>query len=271
MKDSVMDGTFAIMKCARAGGSDPSSMAAHWRGHDMSIAPWNKVILDDEWLRHLYLEERLTAAEVAKVMDVGLGPVYRRLRELALTRPFTTAQTVRLTGDKHYNWKTGKTKDVNGYIRLNVSGRQFYEHRVVAEEKLGRSLLPGEIVHHVDGDRANNHPDNLQVLPSNSAHAHLHLTPDEVKLRIEKGLKTRKTSSKPRDNSGIRRGQRHPMAKLTESQAIEIIKACKAGTAYSELAKEYGVTKSQIQRIASGRSWPHLQALEAGLPALEAL
>lgn len=39
-----------------------------------------------------------------------------------------------------------------------------HEHRVVAEEMLGRPLKRNEIVHHVDGDRHNNAPENLKVM-----------------------------------------------------------------------------------------------------------
>lgn len=39
-----------------------------------------------------------------------------------------------------------------------------HQHRVVAERKLGRALAPGEIVHHKDGNKKNNHPDNLEVM-----------------------------------------------------------------------------------------------------------
>lgn len=49
-----------------------------------------------------------------------------------------------------------------------------HTHRVVAAEKAGRELLPGEVVHHIDGNKLNNHPDNLEILPSQSVHASLH-------------------------------------------------------------------------------------------------
>ena len=39
-----------------------------------------------------------------------------------------------------------------------------HEHRVIAEQKIGRPLVRGEIVHHIDGNKHNNAPDNLQVM-----------------------------------------------------------------------------------------------------------
>ena len=48
-----------------------------------------------------------------------------------------------------------------------------YAHRVVAECKLGRALEPQEVVHHKNGDKLDNNPDNLAVMPSQSEHARL--------------------------------------------------------------------------------------------------
>ena len=50
-----------------------------------------------------------------------------------------------------------------------------HEHRIVAEEMIGRSLKKGEIVHHIDGNKKNNTPSNLKIM-TQSEHARLHFT-----------------------------------------------------------------------------------------------
>lgn len=57
-----------------------------------------------------------------------------------------------------------------------------HEHRLVAEEKLGRPLRKGEVVHHIDGDYKNNDPNNLMILPSQREHVKLHSVHKEVIL-----------------------------------------------------------------------------------------
>lgn len=57
-----------------------------------------------------------------------------------------------------------------GYTKVN--GR--HQHRIVAEKMLGRPLRPGEIVHHKDGNKRNNTPENLVVM-SQSEHIREHL------------------------------------------------------------------------------------------------
>lgn len=43
-----------------------------------------------------------------------------------------------------------------------------HEHRVVAEQMLGRPLTSEEVVHHIDCDCRNNRPDNLLVMTRRS-------------------------------------------------------------------------------------------------------
>lgn len=49
-----------------------------------------------------------------------------------------------------------------------------YEHVLVAEEKLGRYLKKGEVVHHIDENKYNNSSENLMVFKTNSDHASFH-------------------------------------------------------------------------------------------------
>ncbi len=63
------------------------------------------------------------------------------------------------------------TGEQKSYLKLN--GRHL--HRQIAEMVIGRPLKKGEIVHHKDGNKRNNIPGNLEVLPSQKEHASLHL------------------------------------------------------------------------------------------------
>lgn len=56
------------------------------------------------------------------------------------------------------------TVNSNGYLVVNRKGIVLYVHRLVAAEMLGRELLPGEQVHHRNGNRADNRPANLEIL-----------------------------------------------------------------------------------------------------------
>lgn len=66
----------------------------------------------------------------------------------------------------------------NGRTYEKTLGR--HTHRIVAEKKLGRPLRPGEVVHHIDGDKRNNDPENLIVFKSQADHIRWHKENDPV-------------------------------------------------------------------------------------------
>lgn len=73
--------------------------------------------------------------------------------------------------EKNYAWNGGKHIDAKGYVRIRMPEHpqalaQGYirEHRHIASIKLGRPLKKNEDVHHIDGNKQNNHPSNFQVI-----------------------------------------------------------------------------------------------------------
>lgn len=62
--------------------------------------------------------------------------------------------------------------DERGYRRYKDSGRSV--HREVAAKKLGRKLRKGEVVHHKDRNKTNNHPSNLWVFRDQAEHDRVH-------------------------------------------------------------------------------------------------
>ncbi|MBO5630402.1 MAG: HNH endonuclease [Aeriscardovia sp.] len=63
------------------------------------------------------------------------------------------------------------------YKAIHKGGQTFYEHRLIVEKMLGRKLSTDEIVHHIDGNKWNNDPSNLEVV-TRSEHARMHF--DEI-------------------------------------------------------------------------------------------
>lgn len=75
--------------------------------------------------------------------------------------PLSNETKQRMSNSRH---GTGEGKS---YLRRN--GRHV--HRIVAEIVMGAKLDSGTVIHHIDGNKRNNSPNNLMVFQSQAEHA----------------------------------------------------------------------------------------------------
>src|SRR3990167_5583764 len=69
-----------------------------------------------------------------------------------------------LRGQDSPNWKGGRGLTKEGYICLWISrDERVLEHRKIMEDHLGRKLAKSEVVHHINGNNADNRLANLQL------------------------------------------------------------------------------------------------------------
>ena len=104
--------------------------------------------------------------------------------------------SVRISGAGNPRWKGGKQKDKSGYILVwqpnhpCANGRGYIrEHRLVMEKHIGRTLLPTEVVHHVNGDHGDNRIENLMLFANNNDHLKHHFSKGSLVGKNKKGEK----------------------------------------------------------------------------------
>lgn len=142
---------------------------------------------DKEWLRKAYLEDKLSTRDIGKLVGGAVGGViYSALKSHKI--PIRTDVEGLLQkypsgrfGSEAANWRGGKRKLDSGYVYIyapqhpNATNNGcVMEHILIAEEKIGRYLKKGEVVHHIDGDKTNNSPDNLLVC-TRAEHVQIHM------------------------------------------------------------------------------------------------
>lgn len=136
--------------------------------------------IDHVELRRILGEAKLLHHETATHFGVSVSTLTRVMRSLG----YRSVKGHGSPMERNHFWKGGRTMDSDGYVLVKApehphANNHGYvrEHRLVMEKKLGRYLLPTEVVHHRndDGDKADNAPSNLELYDSNGDHIREHI------------------------------------------------------------------------------------------------
>ena len=104
------------------------------------------------------------------IIGIGIFILFRYLYKINYQNKIYTSE------ENYYNNK-GKTYiDENGYRRFSDSNKLV--HRYVVEKKIGRKLRQEEIVHHVNRNKLDNSPENLEVFANQEEHEKHHKETD---------------------------------------------------------------------------------------------
>ena len=146
------------------------------------------------------------------------------------------AKFVKGKEDDCWNWLSTKLR--TGYGRFLLDGRQQLAHRVAYQTYIGD--IP-------DGICVCHRCDNPSCV--NPFHLFLGTIADNVHDRNNKGRHV--------DNSG----EKHGKAKLTEENIVEIRARYANGERGANLAREFGVTRTNIGDVVHYRTWTKLSRL----------
>ena len=124
------------------------------------------------------IEARVQAGESLRTIAKDYGVHWQTIQKRRERWGLPKLKQGLVRGENHASWKGGEYVDKWGYHRVYApgTGRTFpyaNKHTLVMEEKLGRRIERNEVVHHIDGDKLNNDPDNLIVV-TRAQHRILH-------------------------------------------------------------------------------------------------
>jgi hypothetical protein len=121
------------------------------------------------------------------------------------------------------------------YGRFTVRGEHIYAHRFIYQMTHG--LLPDDLVvrHKCDEEPCVNPRHLIEGTLS-----------DNTRDKFERG------------RGPNRKGEKHPLARLSDNDVREIRQLRALGRKEATVAEQFGICRAQVYRIVTGRNWGHI-------------
>ena len=139
--------------------------------------PWSKKVKDNISKAKKGKKQKKKRIITERLKKLWIKNLYKNGKSPWLGRKLTDEHKRKCgewqQGANSPKWKGGKHKSQFGYVHIYnpnhpfANGNYVFEHRLVMEKLLGRYLKPTEIIHHLNGIRDDNRPENLILTVSN--------------------------------------------------------------------------------------------------------
>lgn len=156
---------------------------------------------------------------------------------------------------EHGCWLWTGATDLRGYGRFRGVGKSCLAHRFSYELHYGPIAVGALVLHHCD-------------TPSCVRPDHLYAGTQADNVRDMWGRGRAKITSSFRNNperaralramQKTKRGEEHPLARLSESDIHQIHDLYSKGLTQREIGKHFGIDQSTVSNIVTGRSWGHV-------------